>query len=134
MPAEFPSFKTPPVFPGGYQVTWGVLKNAPHREEAVKFLLAMNKPSMSEMWVRYTKCPTGIKGNLTGVSFGKDQFENFSFHIQDTYKTNTYRYYESSAWILNNKFENTKVFYTEVIQGKMTAADAYSQIRKNILH
>jgi hypothetical protein len=103
IPTEFPSFKTPPVYPGGYQIMWAVLKKAPHKEEAIRFLLAMNKPAMSEMWVRYTKCSTGIKGNLTGVSFGKDQFENFSYHVQDVYKRNTYRYYESSVWMLNKK-------------------------------
>jgi len=132
MPAEFPVIGKQTAYPGGYQIMWGVLKNAPHRDEAVKFLLSMNTPSMSEMWVRYTKCPTGIKGNLTGVSFGKDQFENFSFHIQDTYKTNSYRYSESSAWILDKRNEKTKVFFTEVIQGKMTASQAFSQLKRSI--
>jgi hypothetical protein len=132
MPAEFPILEKQTVYPGGYQIMWGVLKNAPHRDEAVKFLLAMNSPSMAEMWVRYTKCPTGIKGNLTGVSFGKDQFENFSYHIQNTYKTNSYRYSESSAWILDKRNEKTKVFFTEVIQGKMTASQAFSQLKRSI--
>jgi hypothetical protein len=134
MPAEFPSFGKLTVYPGGYQVMWGVLKNAPHREEAVKFLLAMNKPSMAEVWVRYTKCPTGIKGNLTGISFGKDQFENFSYHIQDVYKTNSYRYAENSLWILDEKNEKTNIFNKEVIQGKITSKEAYQQIKNTIIH
>jgi ABC-type glycerol-3-phosphate transport system substrate-binding protein len=134
MPAEFPSFKTSPVYPGGYQIMWAVLKKAPHKEEAIKFLLAMNKPAMAEMWVRYTKCPTGIKGNLTGVSFGKDQYENFSYHVQDVYKTNTYRYYESSAWVLNKKNDKTPIFFNEVIEGKLTAAEAMHRIRQSIGH
>jgi len=134
MPAEFPSFGKNTVYPGGYQIMWGVLKNAPHREEAVKFLLAMNKPSMAEMWVRYTKCPTGIRGNLTGISFGKDQFENFSFHIQDTYKTNSYRYSESSSWVLDKKNEKMNIFYSDVLQGKISASEAYRQIRSSITY
>lgn len=133
MPAEFPTFGKQTIYPGGYQIMWGVLKNAPHREEAVKFLLAMNKPSMAEKWVRTTKCPTGIKGNLTGISFGKDQFENFSYHIQDTYKTNSYRYSESSMWILNEKNEKTNVYSSDVIQGKITAREAFNQIKRSII-
>jgi ABC-type glycerol-3-phosphate transport system substrate-binding protein len=134
MPAEFPTFGKQMVYPGGYQIMWGVLKNAPHREEAIKFLLAMNKPSMAEMWVRNTKCPTGIKGNLTGISFGKDQFENFSYHIQDTYKTNSYHYSESGIWILDKQHEQTKSLFIEVIQGKMTANEAFSRIKSTIVH
>jgi len=132
MPAEFPSFKTPTVYPGGYQIMWAVLKKAPHKDEAIKFLLAMNKPAMAEMWVRYTKCPTGIKGNLTGVSFGKDQFENFSYHVQNVYKTNTYRYYESSSWVLDKKNDKTPIFFNEVIQGQLTANEAMRRIRQSI--
>lgn len=132
MPTEFPSFNKPVVYPAGYQVMWGVPKNAPHREEAIKFLLAMNKPLIAEMWVRYTKCPTGIKGNLTGVSFGKDQFENFSYHVQDVYKKRTYRYSENSSWILDKQNEKTPVFFSDVLQGKMTAIDAFNKIKKSI--
>jgi hypothetical protein len=132
MPAEFPSFKTPTVYPGGYQIMWAVLKKAPHKDEAIKFLLAMNKPAMAEMWVRYTKCPTGIKGNLTGVSFGKDQFENFSYHVQNVYKTNTYRYYESSSWVLDKKNDKTPIFFNEVSQGQLSASEAMRRIRQSI--
>jgi ABC-type glycerol-3-phosphate transport system substrate-binding protein len=132
MPTEFPSFQPLKVYPGAYQITWGVLKNAPHRDEAVKFLLAMNKPSMSENWVRTTKCPTGIKGNLSNVAFGADQYESFSSYIQKNFGTNTYRYYESSIWFLDDKHPDSPNYYMDVVEGKMTAKQAMLQIRKNI--
>lgn len=132
-PAEFPVFNELSVYPGGYQVMWAVLKNAPHKEEAIKFLLAMNKPEMAERWVRYTKCPTGIKGNLTGVSFGNDQFEDFSYHVQDKYGLNTYRYYETSAWVLDLAHEETPIYFGEVFRGEMTAKEAMRLIRNNIV-
>jgi hypothetical protein len=133
MPAEFPSFQPLKFYPGAYQITWGVLKNSPHRDEAVKFLLAMNKPSMAEIWGRTTKCPTGIKGNLSNATFGADQFESFSSHIQKKYGLNTYRYFESSSWFLDDKNASTKNYFDEVIEGKMTAREAMSQIRKSII-
>ncbi|MBN1925086.1 MAG: extracellular solute-binding protein [Prolixibacteraceae bacterium] len=131
-PAEFPAFNPLTVYPGGYQVMWAVLKNAPHKEEAIKFLLAMNSPEMAEKWVRYTKCPTGIKGNLTGVSFGNDQFEDFSYHIQDKYGLNTYRYYETSAWVLDLAHEQTPIYFAEVFRGEITAREAMRLIIKSI--
>jgi len=132
MPAEFPGFLPLKFYPGAYQVTWGVLKNAPHRDEAVKFLLAMNKPSMAESWTRTTKCPTGIKGDLSNIAFGADQFENFSAHIQKNYGTKTFRYFESSAWFLDDKHSSTPNYFDEVIEGKMSAKEAITKIRNSI--
>jgi len=40
-----------------------VLKNSPHRDQAVKLLMSLNKPDVAEKWARYTKSPTGVKGN-----------------------------------------------------------------------
>jgi ABC-type glycerol-3-phosphate transport system substrate-binding protein len=133
MPAEFPSFNGElKTYPGAYQITWGVLKNAPHREEAVKFLLAMNKPQVAETWGRLTKCPTGIKGILSNVTFGGDQFEVFSKYIQNKYGTNTYRHYESGMWILNDQHVNTPVYYMDVVEGKISAKQAMRNIRQSI--
>jgi ABC-type glycerol-3-phosphate transport system substrate-binding protein len=132
MPTEMPVFKKTELYPSNYNVSWGVLKNAPHRDEAIKFLLAMNKPSTSEMWVRYTKSPSGIKGNLTGLSFGSDQFENFSSHIQNAYKQYSYKMVESSWLILGSTYSNSPNYYTDVMEGKLTAKEAIRMIRNNI--
>jgi hypothetical protein len=133
MPAEFPSFGEFSVYPGASIITWAVLKNAPHKEEAIKYLLAMNKPEMADAWVRYTKCPTGIKGSLADVTFGGDQFENFSFTVQNKYKNKQYKYYESGHWVLNNTAtQGSALYFTDVIEGKMTAKEAMKRIRKSV--
>ena len=132
MPAELPGFKPHVIYPAAYQVTWGVPKNAPHKDEAVNFLLAMNKPEIAEMWSRYTKCPTGIKGNLASTNFGGDQFENFANYIQTNFGTNIYRYYESASWVLDKEHSNNSLYFREVIEGKMTANEAMRRIRTSI--
>jgi ABC-type glycerol-3-phosphate transport system substrate-binding protein len=133
MPVELPVFKTTSCYPANYNVSWAVLKNAPHKEEAIKFLLAMNQPGTSETWVRYTKCPSGIKGNLTGVSFGSDQFENFSFHVQDTYRKFSYKMLENSSWLIfGQKYSNSPNYFIEVIDGKMSAREAMQLVRRNV--
>ncbi len=70
-PVEYPSVNKATTAHSSYIIMWAVPKNAPHKEEAIKFLLSLNTPSFSEMWVRYTKCPTGVTGNLTDVEFGR---------------------------------------------------------------
>lgn len=132
MPTELPGFKSHVIYPAAYQVTWGVVKNSPHQEEAVKFLLAMNTPEIAEMWSRYTKCPTGIKGNLASASFGGDQFESFANYVQTKFGTNIYRYYESSAWMLDNNHSNQNMYFRDVIEGKITAKEAMRRIRRTI--
>lgn len=132
MPAEFPGFKPHVIYPAAYQVTWGVVKNSPHKDEAVKFLVAMNQPDIAEMWSRYTKCPTGIKGNLASTSFGGDQFENFSNYVQTHFGTNIYRYYESAGWMLDGAHTNEPMYFREVIEGRISAKDAMRRIRRSI--
>lgn len=133
LPVELPVFKPTKCYPTNYNVSWGVLKNAPHKEEAIKFLLAMNKPETAEMWVRYTKCPSGVKGNLTGVTFGSDQFENFSSHLQDNYRDYTYKMLENSSWLMfGQKYSNSPNYFTEVIEGKMTAHEAIRLIKNEL--
>jgi hypothetical protein len=53
-----------------YQVMWGVLKNSPHRDEAVKFLLAMNKPRWPKHGARQPNAQPH-KRELSRYSFGK---------------------------------------------------------------
>jgi ABC-type glycerol-3-phosphate transport system substrate-binding protein len=134
VPAEFPSFTGGfPVYPWAYTITWAVLKKSPHKEEAIKFLLAMNKPSMADAWARYTKCPTGIKGSLSDVTFGSDQFENFAYHIQDKYKNKQYGYNGSGKMVLDDRFpQSASLYFTEVIEGVLTAKEAMNKIRQSV--
>jgi hypothetical protein len=134
IPNEFPVFNPPLIYPGGYPIMWGVLKNAPNKEQAIKFLLAMNQPSMAEAWVRNTKSPTGIKGNLADVSFGTDQFGRFSNHLQKTYGTNRYKEYENSGFIFGQDLINEPNYYMEVIMGELTADEAMAKIRASLEH
>lgn len=127
-PNEYPVFQNMNLYPGGYLIMWGVLKNSPNRDAAVDFLLKMNTPDVAEMWVQYTKCPTGIKGKLTDVSFGTDQFETFSNHIQSKYGSNTYRTSEEmSEFALGSTDIST--YYRRVMEGDLTAYEAIANIR-----
>ncbi|MDA3894298.1 MAG: ABC transporter substrate-binding protein [Salinivirgaceae bacterium] len=127
-PNEYPTFNETSIYPGGYLVMWGVLKKSPNKQAAIDFLLAMNKPDVAEMWVQYTKCPTGIKGKLTDVSFGTDQFENFSSSIQTKFGSNTYKpTAESFQYITGSINKNT--YYVEVMLGEITADEAIQNIR-----
>jgi hypothetical protein len=79
--------------------------------------------------VQYTKCPTGIKGKLTDVSFGSDQFESFSLHVQKNYGENTYHFGEYIEQYIVGELPARYSGYWEVLIGQLTADEAIQRIR-----
>jgi len=133
IPCELPVFKPCDVYFGGYSVMWAVPKNAPHKEEAIKFILFMTNPDVAEKWNRYTKCPTGLKGNITSVSLGNDHFEEFTSTINSKYGSR-----KLSFNILDNNLvlgisrQNVKLHSIDVATGIMTADEGIADIRKQL--
>lgn len=132
MPCEYPAYNQTVVYPTGYPIMWAVHKKSKNKEASIKVLEAMNQPAMAELWVRNTKCPTGIKGNLTEITFGSDQFENFSFHIQKTYGSNAYKMRENSSFIYGSDKTNEPNYFMEVLTKQLTADEAMEKIRVNL--
>jgi len=106
--------------------------NSKNRDEAVKFLLAMNKPEVSETWTRYTKCPSGIKGNLSASSIGGDSFEEYLNYISTKYEGRNFNVYDNPSWVLNSKYSDVDLRFYDVILGKISAKEAIMNIKKDI--
>jgi len=130
MPTEYPVFKPTNLYIGAYQIMWGVLKNAPHREDAIKFLLAWTTPSVTEQWERYTKCSYGSKSNFSTVFFGKDQFSIFTNYIDHKYRANKYFWDANSKYIVGYSKRTIPFYSKEVLQGTITADDAILRMKK----
>ena len=132
IPAELPVFKPVNFYFGGYFVTFAVPKNAPHKEEAIKFLLFMNRPDMADKWTRITKCPTGIKGNMTSAILGTDHFEEFTSYIQKKYGLNKAPWVDDAALILGSSKALVNLHTNDISTGKMSADEALSVIKKEL--
>ncbi len=136
LPCELPVFKPSTVYLGGYVANWAVLKNAPHKDEAIKLMMYWCKPEVAEKWVRYTKSLSGIKGNLTTNTFGVDPFENFMYTIDKKYNGKMIQELDN-RYILGDKLlanKNFKVLFRviDVLEGHMTAEQAMDDIKRNI--
>jgi ABC-type glycerol-3-phosphate transport system substrate-binding protein len=127
-----PVFKPSPACYGGYFVTWAVLKNSPHREQAVKLLMSLNKPDVAEKWARYTKSPTGVKGNLSTVVFGFDKFENFQYMIDRKYGKHKFHVFNTASFVFGKENENVPSFADSVLLSNMSADKAMKEIRKQL--
>jgi len=131
-PLEFPKIKEHIMYPISYLVSWCVPKNAKNRDEAVKFLLEMNQPEVSESWTRHTKCPSGIKGNLSASSIGGDSFEEYLNYISKKYEKRNFNIYENPSWVLSSKFSKVDLQFYDVILGNKSVEEAMSQIKSKI--
>ena len=132
LPTELPVFKRSPNYIGGYFITWAVLKKAPNRENAIRFLLALNKPDVAEKWARYTKSPTGIKGNLTTINFGFDKFENYHYMIDRKYGNHKTDVFNDSKFCFGAGNEFIQDNSVEVLSGMISADQAMKDIRKHL--
>ena len=79
--AQIPEFGGHGHSIGGYISTWAVLKNAPGRDAGIELLNYWSRPEIAERWVKYTKSPTGLKGNLYDPRYGLDTHAYFQRRI-----------------------------------------------------
>jgi spermidine/putrescine-binding protein len=119
---------------GGYLSTFAVLKNSPNVDNAIKLMLFWCRPDIEEKWVRYTKNPTGLIGNMTNSEFGGDIYEKFQSSIIKKYGSNI-SYSSDASYIYETTARSqTSKLNTSIIQllnGEITAEEAHNQLRIN---
>lgn len=131
VPAELPVFKQQNRYLGGYLSTFAVLKNSPNVDNAIKLMLFWCRPDIAEKWVRYTKNPTGLKGNMTNSEFGGDIYEKFQNSIIKKYGSNV-GYSSDASYIYETTGISQKTkLNTSIIQllnGEISADKVYNQL------
>lgn len=75
--AQLPGFKKQHFCAGGFMPVWAVIKTSPNRDAAVRLMQFWSRPEVAEKWVRYTKNPTGLAGNLYDPEYGHDVFAEY---------------------------------------------------------
>lgn len=131
VPVELPAFQNVDYYLGGYIPTWAIMKNGPNRETAVKLMLYWSTPAVAEKWVRYTKNPTGIKGNVASAATGTDVFDQFQATMADKYGGNVH-YSANAGYILGTENSHLRTELEAGIRalltGQTTAAAVYAQL------
>jgi len=129
IPCELPVFKRSDSYIGGYTANWAVPKNAAHIKEAIQMMMYWCRPDVAEQWSRCTKCPSGVKGNLTTTSFGFDSFESFVFTLENKYGDKKV-HPVTNSFLFGDKNYKLPLHVIEVLEGRMTAAHAFSEFKK----
>jgi ABC-type glycerol-3-phosphate transport system substrate-binding protein len=85
VPAALPVFQPVNHYLGSFITAFAVMKNAPNRDEAIRLVMQWSSSKVAEKWVRYTKNPTGVRGNVTVAESGADPFEEFGAAVKTRY-------------------------------------------------
>lgn len=122
-PCEFPVFQPSKTYIGGYVTNWVVFKNSPRKDEAIKLMMEFCKPETAEKWARYSKSPSGVKGNLSTSSFGIDPYEDYTFTIENKYELLVAD--EDNKYIWGGENQHIEPLVQEVLTGELTAEQAF---------
>lgn len=130
-PVEMPTMKgQSPCYFGGYKACWAVPKNAPHKAEAIKFLKYWSSSQVAETWVRYTKCPTGLRGNVTDVTLGLDQFEDFQYKLNQRFPNRMIPL--DGTYIFGMKNRKVSIPLMDIVEKRKSVAQVMAIIRNQI--
>jgi len=84
IPIEFPHIHQPNGLVGDYVSTFAVMKNSPHRQEAIDLLMLWAEPKIAEEWTEYTMNPTGLRGSISDpVTASLDKADKYGSFLQD---------------------------------------------------
>ncbi len=131
MPAELPVFEETDFYMGSFTPQFAVMKDSPHKQAAIKLIEFMSRPQIAEKWVRYTKSPTGIQGNLMTSDIAQDQFEQFQSEVGERYQ-GRFHFSDNAAYMLGeeNVLLDSMVdeLMIDVLDGEVTAQEAYDEL------
>jgi ABC-type glycerol-3-phosphate transport system substrate-binding protein len=131
IPAELPVFMPVDYGLGGFITTWAVMKDSPQRKAAVRLVMSMSTPRVAEKWVQYTKTPTGVAGEFSKATMGRDVYEVYQRTLSEKYCSRV-QYSFNAAYLLGKKnslLQNVIVnLLWQLLEGKITADQAQKSI------
>jgi hypothetical protein len=134
-PAELPVWRPVGHALGGFVPTWAVLKDSPNRRAGIDLLMWWSRPSVAEKWVRYTKNPTGLVGNLSDPSFSDDPYAQYVAYMTEKYGANVH-YASDAGYLLGRR--NAELHFElkrqleRLLAGETTAARALEELERGL--
>jgi ABC-type glycerol-3-phosphate transport system substrate-binding protein len=131
VPAELPIFEKPGMyFHGSYQSVWAVFKDAPNRDEAIKFMKFMCSQDIAEKWISNTKNPTAIKVRMNVSELSHDEISKFNSEIEKKYGNNIRNF--NIARILFGTKTKITLDVSKILKGQISADEYYNEILKQL--
>jgi len=132
IPVQLPQFKPAPAYPGGYGIQWIIPKNSPHVQQAVRLMKYLATPQIADLWIRYTKSPTGIKNSLVSTAMGSDPYETFDYVINEKFGSKKMPIASGSSTFLGTKNSQIYLNFRQVMLGDISANEFLNTIKKQL--
>lgn len=131
-PSELPSLENlnSPIYSGGFNIVFAVPQNAKNKEAALRFIKYISSKEIADKWVKYSKCPTGLKTSDVYSNFGQDAYEQFYKHITEKYGNNQLEV--DLSIVLFKSTKKIEFYVNDVLGGKMTTNDALAKVKKQL--
>lgn len=131
-PCELPSFKDKkaPYYPGYSQVIFVVPKYSKNREAAMRLMKYFSSTESADKWIKYAKCPTGLKNSEIYSDFGEDKYSLIYKHLQSKYGNNQREFDISKIFFNSDKPFDFKI--DDVLLGKITAEEALRYVKMQL--
>ena len=134
VPCELPIFEhDSKYYPGFFQGVFGVMKNSPNVDNAIKLMKYMCSESVAKRWSIYTKTPTGIKTKINSSDFDQNDYDKFYNYINKKYPK-TLMDFDPLGVAFGSKYNSKYSDYLnslyKVLEGEMSAKEYMSLFQK----
>ncbi|MBC8206829.1 MAG: extracellular solute-binding protein [Kiritimatiellaeota bacterium] len=125
-PVQVPGFEKQSFYVGGFTTTWAVMKNSPVRDTGIELMRFWCSSAIAEKWVRYTKSPTGLSGNLYNSEYGMDSLARFQRNLSEG------RVIQPDISTLEKEAPicSTFPYLYPILYGEMTAEESLIEMKK----
>lgn len=132
-PVEIPPLGQQNGLIGEFTPVFAVMKNSRNAAIAIDFLMSWASSANAEKWVRYTKNPTGIRGNLADSDIVRGVvFEKFVIDLQNKYQDKPMRYLRTPTYVfgLDNPVpvSDLRQKLAMILAGELTARQYYDEV------
>jgi ABC-type glycerol-3-phosphate transport system substrate-binding protein len=133
-PCEMPSFGNgkSSSYSGKYNAVFVIPKNAKNKDGTIKLMKFICSSETAEKWVKYSKCPTGLKHKEIYSDFSKSETNLFSQHIKTKYNDNLVEVNLTKVLFNSNKNINFSNFALQIMRGEITAREALVKVKQQL--
>lgn len=133
-PCEIPSVENgkAPMYSGNYNAVFVIPKNGRNKEAAIQLMKFITSKEVAEKWLKYAKCPTGLKHEVDYSDFGKDETSLFSRHIENKYNDRLEELYATLGKVLFNTDKEINFYTEEVLNGEISANNAVDLVKEQL--
>ena len=131
-PCEIPSIgnNKATCYSGMYNAIFVVPKNAKNKDGAIKLMKFISSSETAEKWVKYSKCPTGLKHKEVYSDLANSEINKFSQHIKAKYNNTLKEVNLAKALFHSNK--QMEFYELQIMRGEITSETAMRKVKEQL--